>query len=261
MPEISGVLAPVIRFPGQNKLRLGRASNFTFERAPETTELRRRPDCSPGLNTTSAEVETAVTWTISYDSPAFDGVVLSEFLDQEITITPTNIAVPTLICSALDTASTPGGLMTVTGLTANQVAQASLATDYDQEQLIQVTAAPAAANEFQVVANGVQFFAAQVDVAKSARFVFESTQALNEFIGGPAALAPWGSREFLGVVAGLDGGDPWWTWWANCSPTGTRSFGTGDDEISNSYKASIPSAKGWNSPFLAWRAPFSSVAA
>lgn len=264
MPEISGVLSPVTRFTSGtiNKVKLNRASNFSFERAPETTELRRRPDCSPGLANTSAEIETAVTYTISYDSPAFDETSLSEFFDQQITEgNTTPLSLPLMGCSVLTTATAPGGTLPYTGVTANEVMQVTVATTYTQEMLTQVTAAPGSPNEFQVTAGNVIFDASQVDAGKTATIVRNTDQTPTKYIGGTAPLASYGSREFYGVVLGLQGDDPWHVWWPSVLPTGTRTISTGDDEISSQYKAAIPTNLGFNSPFLAWQLPFTGTIA
>ena len=258
--EKIGILSPITRFTSGtiNKVKLNRASTFSIARNVETLETSRAPDCSIGPAFDSAVVEQRVTYELSYVSPAFDEASISEFFDQQITEgNTTAIGLPTFVCQTLTTANAPGGTLPYAALTLNETIQVNVNTQYTQEMLTQVTAAPAAANEFQVTAGNVVFDASQVDAGKTASISRTADQTPLKYIGGPAPAAPYGAREFYGVIQGLAGDDPWHIWFPSALPTGNRSLDTGADSTTFTYRASTPS--GFSFPYLAWQLPFSSV--
>ncbi len=248
MVAIAGAAGMIVRNTSLTapNLTLPKIQDVTITRTPATTELFTRSTCSVGQASTHAEIENTVTWQLDYVSPAFDGVILSAFMDQGITTTATNITIPTAVCIALS-----ANTATVTGLTVDQPVQLSQEETYNQIQFVQTTSAPAAVNEFQVTANTITFEA----TVTTGNYVatYESSQSLNFFIGGPAALAPYGSREFLGAIQGLAGTSETYVFWAPAGlPTGARSLATANDTIDSSFKLSTIS--GWNLPILFWRA-------
>ena len=246
MTAIAGAAGGLIRT--ETELLIPKLQNFTLNRNPDTTELFTRPTCGIGLAQTHAEIETQVTWQADLTGPAFDGTILSVFLDQRPTLN-TEVVVPTLVCGPL-----PVGTSTVdiTGLAIDQPVRAAFETTYNQEQLTQVTAAPAAADEYQVTANTVTFGTQTAD--KAYRITYTSAETIPKFIGGPAALNPYGSRELIVSVQGLEGGDDPWIGWSKAAlPTGNRAFGTANETIDSSYKLTTPAD--WNSPLLFFQKP------
>ena len=251
MVAIAGIAGGLIRT--DDGLIIPKIQDLTITRTPQTTELFTRPTCGVGLASTHAEIETQVTWQLDLTGPAFDGSILSQFLDQKFTASQ-SVTVPTLVCGTLDQGSTD---VTVTGLGVDQEVKAAFEQTYDQDYLTQVTAAPAAVNEFQVTANTVVFNAQTT--AKAYRITYESDQTLNNFLGGPGPLAAYGAREFFGAIQGLEPGDnPWIVWAPSATPTGARSLGTANDTIDSSYKLAVPTTLSWNFPLLFWQAPFPS---
>ncbi|MEM9263947.1 MAG: hypothetical protein AAGA46_00310 [Cyanobacteria bacterium P01_F01_bin.13] len=243
MVAISGAGGGLIRTEAE--LIIPKLQDFTLNRSPSTTELFRRPTCGNGLAATHAEIENQVTWQADLTGPAFDGTILSLFMDQRPTLN-TAVVVPTLICTTVTSAA---NTVTVTGLTIDQPVRAAYESTYNQEQLVQVTGVPAAANEYQVTANTVTFFAPAAGDDKAARITYTSSETIAKFIGGPAALNPYGARELIFSVQGLEGGDlPWIGWAQSATPTGDRSLGTANDTIDSSYKLATPS--NWNTPIL-----------
>ena len=248
MVAILGASGTLIRT--QSELILPKIQDFTLNRNPQTTELFTRPTCGIGLASTHAEIETQVTWQLDLTGPAFDGTILSLFMDQRPTLN-TAVVVPTLVCTTVTNAA---NTVTITGLTADQPVRAAYETTYNQQQLTQVTVPPAAANEYQVTADTVTFFAPAAGDDKAARITYTSSETISKFIGGPAALSAYGAREFIFSVQGLEGGDdPWIGWSQQGTPTGNRSFGTANDTIDSSFKLATPS--GWNSPILFFQKP------
>lgn len=261
--ELAGVLSPITRFTGPNKLKLDRALNFTITITPETIETQRRPDCAVGVATTSATITQSTTHTLSYDSPAVDELTISEFFDQQITENNTTaIALPQMGCIAVTTANAPGGSITYTGLTANETVQVNLSTNFTQETLVQVAAAPAAANEFQVSANAVVLDASQVDQGKTATITRTADQTPTKYIGGNAPVNPYGTKEFYGVVQGLGSDDPWHIWYPSCTnSSGARTFGTADTTSTTEYTAGVATSQGFSFPYICWQLPANFVIA
>ena len=251
MVAISGAAGGLIRT--QTELLLPKIQDFTLNRSPQTTELFTRPTCSNGQASTHAEVTNQLTWQADLTGPAFDGTILSLFMDQRISSAAT-ITVPTLVCGTLAAAATS---VTVTGLTVNQPVRIAFESTYDQETLTQVNAAPASVSEYQITADTVTFFA-QTE-AKAYRITYTSDQTINRFIGGTAPLSSFAAVELIFSVQGLEpGNDPWIGWAPACTRTGDSSFGTASDTIDTSYKLAVPAELGWNSPILWFQAPYGS---
>lgn len=243
MVAISGAAGGLIRTP--TELIIPKLQDFTLNRSPQTTELFTRPTCGNGQASTHSEVINQLTWQADLSGPAFDGTILSLFMDQKVSASA-SITVPTLVCGTLATAATD---VTVTGLTVDQPVRVAFESTYEQETLTQVTTAPASSSEYQITANTVVFFAQTED--KAYRITYTSAETVSRFIGGPAQISEYGAIELIFSVQGLEpGSEPWVGWAPSCTRTGDSAFGTANDTIDTSYKLATPTELGWNTPVL-----------
>lgn len=186
-------------FANSTKLYVGRLNVFQLTQEIETKEATAWPFSGGALQVVDS-VKSTETWTLKVGMSSFDKNDLSFVLDEYIQTTA-SINLP--FAAQTTVPSTGPYTVTVTGLTADQVVQASVISDTAPKFLEQIPTADVgtiADGEYAISANTITFDDAQAGATVAYRYMKAYTSI--ETIGAGATGTEYGTMGFSGILVG-----------------------------------------------------------
>lgn len=222
-----------------------RADAFVITNERETESVQAFPYGAPApLNEVDLK-NVSSTWAVQMGIPSIDIGDLELIFDQKFA-SQTSIVVPTLGGVFTIPATTPHEV-TIAGLTTNDVVDVTLLSDAAPGNVQMTTGSGAGA--YELAAGKITFNAAEA--GKSVAVYRRTTQSNLKVIGGPSVVSELGSLEIFGVARTTRG--TFRIWMPNCQKDGGVSFDGSADTFELNFKALVPTALGWNLPYMLWQ--------
>jgi hypothetical protein len=249
---IQGFGAFYLRDVANGELTPLRPNAFTISQDITTETILAYPDSGTNTLQTLETVTTETTYTLNVETGSFQDMTFPLLFNQKAS-TESNVV--TLKQAVVNVPAVSTFTVTVTGLTEDQVVQATLlrTSSPGDLYLTQIDAADVgtiAAGEFAVTANTLTFHSSAASASVS--IAYEVTEASLSIIGGPAAVTPFiDGLEFFGKARVKASADTWNFWTRNLSKTEGIEFSSDSDSLPLSF--SMGTYSGWNTPFLLYK--------
>lgn len=224
-------------------LRLLRTAAFQISSETESTDVQAFPydNCGP-LQIVDSFIS-STTWTLTTAPRSIDKTDLELIVDKKFG-TATSIVLPEPI-GVFDIAA--GGVVTVTGLAAADVASITILDDTAGNAPILPADFTKAANQITI---GAGVVTANNAVGKKAAVYRRKTNANIKVIGGNTPVTEIGEIEVGGLFCTTRGNFKFWA--PRCKRSNGVEFAVDSDEFSLEYKMLVPTALGWASEFAIW---------
>lgn len=204
-------------------------------------------DC--GILQTTDTVVRQSTVTVTVGAQSIDDMEMASLLFGQKWQDAATITVPK-ITSATVPSATPYEI-TVDGLTVNSPIDVTIIRDIapGKEPMKKVTAAPAAADEFQVTAGKVTFAAAAAGLKIMVYTRSELTD--KKVIGGATPYERFENVELFGKICTTRSA-PKNIWFPRCTSNTGLTFDPTSDAFTREFRALIPTDLGFARPFILW---------
>jgi hypothetical protein len=192
-------------------------------------------------------VTTKSTWELTANIQAADKLDINEWVFGQKEGTISSIAVP-VTGSGIVTS----GVITVTGLTVDQVVDVTVLSDTSPGKTVLTQIASAgtpSAGEYEVTSNTITFNAAQEGLAVS--YYYLKTETSLQSIGGTNTLNPVEEFEMMGKF-NTTRTQTINIWLPKCKFSSGTTFAVGGDSFERTMKVLVPTGLGWKVPYLKW---------
>lgn len=236
----------ILAKPEDDILYVGRWSAFSFGKESEFKEAKAWPFEGGSQQVVDSELG-SVTYTLTLTTQSVNKLDLSHLLDTQIGQS-TSVQFPVSFQGVVPASG--AAEITVAGLTENQSVQVAVVSDTNPAFLTQVTAAPAAALQYQVAAGKIVFNA--TEAGKLVVYRYMKTFSNIETLGVENAT-PYGYFEYSGIIEGPRMPGKTLLHLGKIKSKGNAELAIADDVPEIEVEYSVATPEGWRQP---WRVGF-----